>query len=415
MQIIISRYFCYNQFMYVALLGRQPEISLAELEAVFGEQSVARISETFATVKTDNFNIDSLGGTIKCGKIVKQLAFDPKKKPLDTASRYIIDYYAKKWQSHQGKITLGLSVYGLKNNAREVQKIGIILKSTLKKSGTSLRLIPNQQPALSTATSHNNKLGSAENKIELLIIKTRQNIIIAESCGVQNITAYTFRDRNRPKRDAFVGMLPPKLAQIMVNLAVGTSQFSDDVRDSHILDPFCGTGTVLQEALLKGYCVHGSDLSQKMIDYTIENLSWLQKTHNNLGTVLSIRQGDATEFQWVEAHFLTAVVCETYLGQPFSAPPAPEKLKEVVGNCNHIISSFLENILPQINDTVRLCIAVPAWQDTSGNFTHLPLLRRLEKLGYKQLNRQQLLYHRPDQVVAREILVLTPISRTKTA
>lgn len=415
MQIIISRYFCYNQFMYVALLGRQPEISLAELEAVFGEQSVARISETFATVKTDNFNINSLGGTIKCGKIVKQLVLDPKKKPLDTASKYIVNHYAKKWQSHQGKITLGLSVYGLKNNAREVQKIGIILKSALKKSGTSLRLIPNQQPALSTATSHNNKLGSAENKIELLIIKTQQNIIIAESCGVQNITAYTFRDRNRPKRDAFVGMLPPKLAQIMVNLAVGTSQFSDDVCDSHILDPFCGTGTVLQEALLKGYCVHGSDLSQKMIDYTIENLSWLQKTHNNLGTVLSIRQGDATEFQWVEAHFLTAVVCETYLGQPFSAPPAPEKLKEVVGNCNHIISSFLENVLPQINDTVRLCIAVPAWQDTSGNFTHLPLLRRLEKLGYKQLNHQQLLYHRPDQVVAREILVLTPISRTKTA
>ena len=61
MQIIISRYFCYNQFMHVALLGRQPEISLAELEAVFGEQSVARISEAFATVKTDNFNIDSLG------------------------------------------------------------------------------------------------------------------------------------------------------------------------------------------------------------------------------------------------------------------------------------------------------------------------------------------------------------------
>jgi len=414
MQIIISRYFCYNQFMYVALLGRQPEISLAELEAVFGKQSVARISETFATVKTDNFNIDSLGGTIKCGKIVKQLAFDPKKKPLDIASRYIINYYAKKWQSHQGKITLGLSVYGLKNNAREVQKIGIILKSTLKKSGTSLRLIPNQQPALSTATSHNNKLGSAENKIELLIIKTRQNIIIAESCGVQNITAYTFRDRNRPKRDAFVGMLPPKLAQIMINLSEAKSQ-------DCLWDPFCGTGTVLQEAYLMNINTYGSDLNPKMVDYTTKNVQWLAQkyssTIDNQAPDWQTFQADATTIKLDDSKrsSITHIVCETYLGQPFSAPPAPEKLKEVVGNCNHIISSFLENALPQINNTVRLCIAVPAWQDTSGNFTHLPLLRRLEKLGYEQLNRQQLLYHRPDQVVAREILVLTPISRTKTA
>lgn len=414
MQIIISRYFCYNQFMYVALLGRQPEISLAELEAVFGKQSVARISETFATVKADNFNIDSLGGTIKCGKIVKQLALDLKKNPLDTASRYIIDYYAKKWQSHQGKITLGLSVYGLKNNAREVQKIGIILKSTLKKSGTSLRLIPNQQPALSTATSHNNKLGSAENKIELLIIKTRQNIIIAESRGVQNITAYTFRDRNRPKRDAFVGMLPPKLAQIMINLSEAKSQ-------DCLWDPFCGTGTVLQEAYLMNINTYGSDLNPKMVDYTTKNVQWLAQkyssTMNNQAPDWQTFQADATTAKLDDSKrsLVTHIVCETYLGQPFSAPPAPEKLKEVVGNCNHIISSFLENILPQINDKVRLCIAVPAWQDTSGNFTHLPLLKRLEKLGYKQLNRQQLLYHRPDQVVAREILVLTPISRTKTA
>ena len=339
---------------------------------------------------------------------------DLKKNPLDTASKYIVNHYAQKWQSHQGKITLGLSVYDLKNNAREVQKIGIILKSTLKKSGTSLRLIPNQQPALSTATSHNNKLGSAENKIELLIIKTRQNIIIAESRGVQNITAYTFRDRNRPKRDAFVGMLPPKLAQIMINLSEAKSQ-------DCLWDPFCGTGTVLQEAYLMNINTYGSDLNPKMVDYTTKNVQWLAQkyssTMDNQAPDWQTFQADATTIKLDDSKrsSITHIVCETYLGQPFSAPPAPEKLKEVVGNCNHIISSFLENILPQINDKVRLCIAVPAWQDTSGNFTHLPLLRRLEKLGYEQLNHQQLLYHRPDQVVAREILVLTPISRTKTA
>ena len=77
--------------------------------------------------------------------------------------------------------------------------------------------------------------------------------------GVQNISAYAMRDQKRPKRDAFVGMLPPKLAQIMINLALG----DQEPKDKLLLDPFCGTGVLLQEALLMGLKVYGTDLSQK--------------------------------------------------------------------------------------------------------------------------------------------------------
>ena len=281
-----------------------------------------------------------------------------------------------------------------------------------RSKGVSLRLIPNAELALNTATSHHNKLGLSNNHVELLVVRSASGkVIVAESIGAQNITAYARRDRDRPRRDAFVGMLPPKLAQLMINLAIGESRFDGDTQNKHILDPFCGTGTVLQEALLRGYSVHGTDLSQKMIDYTIENLSWLQKTHKNIGTILSIRQGDATNFQWVEANFLSAVVCETYLGQPFSAPPRPEKLQEVIKNCNHIISEFLKNLAPQLKSGTSLCIAVPAWHDRHHRFTHLPLINQLENFGYtqvtlKNIRNEQLLYYRENQVVARELLIL---------
>lgn len=396
--------------MFIAILGRQPDISAAELSAVFGADAVRRVSYGAATVQASTVDVNQLGGTLKCGKIIGRIpAEKTDKSSLLAASKFITKTYHETFRNSDKKITLGISVYSLEAAPRDVQKIGIILKSALKKNGVSLRLIPNSDAALSTATSHNNKLGLSPYKIEVLIVRTRQGeLLIAESRGAQNITAYARRDRDRPRRDAFVGMLPPKLAQIMVNLAVGESQSRDDTHDSHILDPFCGTGTVLQEALLKGYCVHGSDLSQKMIDYTIENLSWLQKNHNNLGTILSIRQGDATEFQWPEAHFLTAVVCETYLGQPFSAPPKPEKLREVVGNCNHIISNFLKNIHGQVQPSTTFCVAVPAWRDNDGYLTHLPLIRQLDSLGYR-LKRQPLIYSRPNQVVAREIIVLKTI------
>jgi len=436
--------------MYIALLGRQPEISLAELAAVFGADCVNRISQQFAKVQTSQFGITTLGGTVKCAKVITELpASRTDKASLLAASRFITQHCQAKWAHSPHKITLGLSAYGLAVSARDIQKTGLILKSSLKKSGTSLRLIPNDQPALSTATAHNNKLGTSPHKVELLLVKTTdRRLVIAESRGVQNITAYTRRDRHRPKRDTFVGMLPPKLAQIMLNLALGarmeicqTSTGKDAPRPSSnhllhvecirqrrpqnhrpveeigdqpvtILDPFCGTGTVLQEALLRGCDVVGSDLSQKMVDYTTENLSWLQSTFTAPGNVIDIHQADATTHRWPNGTHLTAVVCETYLGQPFSAPPAPQKLAEVAGNCNHIITGFLTNIRPQLAPNTPLCIAVPAWYDASSRATHLPLIKNLQRLGYCQLNRTPLIYRRPDQIVARELLVLKPIDKT---
>ncbi|WP_338521007.1 hypothetical protein V4210_01080 [Candidatus Nanosynbacter sp. BB002] len=385
--------------MFVAILGRLPKLSIAELEAMFGKSHVRAVSRSTAVVDTDNLSIDSLGGSLKCGKIIHTLPADGH-PTLEQTSHWITRTYVHQLLAVGGKITLGISAYGFSISPRQLQSIGLLLKTSMKKHNVSLRLIPNTTTELSTATSHNNKLGLSPKKRELFIIKTDDSaILIAESNGAQNITAYARRDRNRPRRDAFVGMLPPKLAQIMVNLAVGNAA------KATILDPFCGTGTVLQEALLKGYDVCGSDLSQKMIDYTTENLTWLQSKYHITGTVHSLEQADAMTHQWPKAQQLNAVVCETYLGQPFSAPPSPKKLHEVTGNCNHIITNFLRNIHSQLTPGTTLCIAVPAWRDASHNLTHLPLIKDLKKLGYI-LQQPPLIYSRSDQVVVREILLL---------
>ena len=385
--------------MFVTVLGRLPRLSIAELEAMFGKSHVRAVSRDIATIDTDSLSINALGGSLKCGKIIHAIPANDRPS-LEQASHWITHTYIHQLLAVGGKITLGISAYGLSASPRQLQSIGLSLKSSMKKHGASLRLVPNTSTELSTATSHNNKLGLSPKKRELFIIKIDDGaIIIAESNGAQNITAYARRDRNRPRRDAFVGMLPPKLAQIMINVAVGNAA------KATILDPFCGTGTVLQEALLKGYDVCGSDLSQKMIDYTTENIAWLQNKYRITGTVHSLTQADAMTHQWPEAQQLDVVVCETYLGQPFSAPPSPKKLHEVTGNCNHIITNFLRNIHSQLAPNTTLCIAVPAWRDTSRNLTHLPLIKDLEKLGYI-LQQPPLIYSRSDQVVVREILLL---------
>ncbi|HRQ97716.1 MAG TPA: hypothetical protein PK265_00110 [Candidatus Saccharibacteria bacterium] len=412
--------------MRIAILGRQPALGTAELERIYGQNSVKLLSSQIAQIETDSLDVRDLGGTLKAGVITDTI----NGHDWRNVSQKIIQNYFDKWSSHSGKITLGISVYGYNLNPREVQKLGITLKQRLKKNGVSLRLIPNADIALSSATSHHNKLGLSDNKVELLIVRSNNNqTIVAMSTGAQNITAYALRDQMRPKRDAFVGMLPPKLAQIMINLAAGqmgsgkrgmgngksklavaTPQFpiSQPPNPIRVLDPFCGTGVILQEAALMGHAVYGTDLAEKMINYSHENLKWLADSHH-VSIDSKLQVGDAMKHKWQPP--IDAVATETYLGQPFSAPPSPAKLAEVQKTCDLIIISFLKNIGSQIKPNTPLCIAVPAWRDKNGDFTHLPLIETIGKLGYKRhefknVSQNELLYYRESQVVARELLVL---------
>jgi tRNA G10 N-methylase Trm11 len=392
--------------MHIALLGRQPALSIAELERTYPR--VSWFSADTALVDTPSIDIQKLGGTQKAGKV----AFEVNLGEWRRVSDAIVSHYSKKWGTYDGKITLGLSAYGVDVSVRELQKVGLILKTKLKGKGASIRLIPNQEIALSSATSHHNKLGLSDNKVELMIIKGGKSIIVAESTGAQNITALAARDQGRPKRDAFVGMLPPKLAQIMINLAGDiTKSAESDLAHPRILDPFCGTGVLLQEASLMGYAVYGTDIAEKMIRYSRDNLNWLETTYR-FTPEWYLHEGDATDAVWQRP--VDAVVSEAYLGQPFSAPPSPAKLTEVRGNCNHIISGFLRNLAAQVQPGTPVVLAVPAWKDKEGHFTHLPLIDKLNDLGFEQISfetvpSEQLLYHRPDQVVARELLVLKKI------
>lgn len=387
--------------MILCILGRQSHISLAELDSLY-VKNVEQISKEAALINTETFDIEHVGGTQKAGTVELEIPSSDWR----TVSTKIQKHYETKLKDVDYKVTIGMSLYGFeRTKPKDITQLGLKLKQVLKQGKVSVRLIPNSTNALNTAVSHHNKLGLSKNKIELLIVRSGAKTIVAESTGAQNITAYARRDQERPARDAFIGMLPPKLAQIMINLALG----HPDSTAKSILDPFCGTGVVLQEGVLKGHNVYGSDLNPKMIDYTIRNLNWLKETHSLKaeGTVVDVREGDAMNFTWSEANTLDAVVCETYLGQPFSAAPSSVRLAEVRKNCNFIITQFLKNISPQVASGTKFCLAVPAWRDlNTQRITRLPLAMTTESsFGLIKHNHDPLLYYREDQIVARDILI----------
>jgi tRNA G10 N-methylase Trm11 len=384
--------------MIIALLGRQPELGFTELTRLYGREAVTMYGREAALVRTGDFDIQSVGGTVKAGRV---LATVPG-RGWPAVERAILRELTALCDDIDQKITLGISVYGtFRVQPRELQKLLLSVKRAQKALSRSVRIIPNQTLALNTAVSHHNKLGLSPHHIELLVVHNGSETTIATSVGAQNITALARRDQGRPARDAFVGMLPPKLALMMVNMGIGQNTGSHTV-----LDPFCGTGVVLQEALLRGYDVVGTDLSEKMVSYSLRNLDWLIQSHHVEGAVRSVAEGNATTHTWTLP--IDAVVCETYLGQPFSATPSPSKLREVRGNCNHIVSEFLRNIHSQLQPGTPLCIAVPAWRDLkTGRVTRLPLVHELTTLGFTAETTQPLLYFREDQVVARDILLIS--------
>ncbi len=367
------------------ILGRQPEIGLAELSAVFGNAEL--VLSNVALVETEvEPNIDRLGSVRKVGRVIHNTTDNPEK--------FLIEKFAT---LPPAKITLGISHYGPRASAKEAQKTGVFLKKNLQRS---VRVLPNSEPEISDAATLGNRLGTSPNKIELLIAHIGQRLVVAELVGVQDLNAYTLRDRGRPKRDARVGMLPPKLAQTIINLARGEAE------NGVLLDPFCGTGVVLQEAALMDLKVYGTDLEPRMIDYSRTNLDWLAaKYRRDIPAKLDI--GDATDFTWEQP--IDFVATETYLGRPYSSTPTDDNLKENIRNCDLILTKFLQNLHGQIADQTGLCIAVPCWF-VGNRIFHLPLTKKLAELGYEQTffirNNQPLIYHRENQIVGRELLVL---------
>lgn len=410
----------------VCILGRQPALGLAELESLFGAEHVQPIGSVAALLDIDPPQIDfsRLGGTVKFCKLLTILE--------TTNWEMVQEFLEKSVPEHigylpEGKMKLGLSVYGLEVSVKRLNASGLELKKVIRASGRSVRIIPNVEKFLNSAQVLHNKLTSALGW-ELIFIRDGNRTIVAQNIAEQDIEAYARRDQGRPKRDSQVGMLPPKLAQIIINLAAGLTEPIDPtcgpVKDNglNLLDPFCGTGVLVQEALFMGYRAFGADKDLRMGEYYSTNMDWLTTNYPEL------RRGgwelaDATKDTWHMSEItskpldakrvplkIDLVASETYLGRPFSAAPAAAVLSSTIQDVNTILKKFLQNLAKQTAPGLRACLALPAWK-VAGGFKHLPILDQLTDMGYtrvsfKSVLDKDLIYHREGQVVGRELVTL---------
>jgi tRNA G10 N-methylase Trm11 len=212
-------------------------------------------------------------------------------------------------------------------------------------------------------------------------------------------------------------MLPPKLAQVMINLL--------PKRPHIIYDPFCGNGTILQEALIMRYKIIGSDILKDRAYDTIQNLLWLQEGLDfNISPEKMVFKLDA---QKVTGEDLPenpdAIVSEVYLGPPLDTKTSEREIQETTNELGLMYKEFFNNTYKNLPSVECIVLALPFYKLKNKEY-HLDIFDQIQKIGYNTISpleklknnrdllteytpaRKSVLYSREEQIVGREIIIL---------
>lgn len=222
---------------------------------------------------------------------------------------------------------------------------------------------------------------------------------------VQDIYAYSNRDYGKD-RDMHVWMLPPKLAQMMINLSGG----------KNIYDPFVWLWTVLIESIyMWNKKIFGSDLSEKMVETSNENLGKLIEKFDFEKNIFHQNAKYISEVN-IFSEFDT-IVTEWYLWEIMTKNNINfERIQKQREKLSELYEWFFSWI-KKVNFEWTIVISFPFWELNSKYFyfeeiydiinKYCNILEILpENFAYLKTKVWSLLYKRDAQLVGREIFVL---------
>lgn len=377
-------------------LGTTYELSKKELYSVYPDLTFTELSNHFVSAEVekdfkaqDAMNI--LGGTVKIFKEVKQLI----KSSQNELSREILHHLITTTPNKE-RITYGISEIG-----RDHLPVfpGMSLKKMIQSEGHSARFYKGPRPGLSSAVLSHNKVR------EVLILNVQDYTVLAEILSVQDIDQWSHRDRGKPYANKKSGMLPPKVARMMVNLALGEKAQKSQANKLTLLDPFCGTGTVLQEAYLSGCNVIGADISQEAIEGTKQNLKWLIEQHDNKQSI-SAKKSDVAKLE-LPQQSVDFIVTEPFLGKP---RPNIIQLPNIFTGLEKMYLGAFKQWRSFLKNKSTVVVVFPMVEiEKKGKIQHFNLEKLIDKLvllGYT-MSSEPVLYHRPKAIVKRNIYTFT--------
>jgi tRNA G10 N-methylase Trm11 len=384
------------------ILGSHPDIAFEEVQAVLGEGN-GTASRTDDVVFIDELNADAwplaalqdrLGGTVKTGLIAAKV--DHQKDLVDTLAGLAVSY-----RPGEDRLQFGISVYSAGARGKlvalraTVEKFGMQLKSRLKESGRVVRWVTASKiPVLSSVIiSKQDLIGKG---IEFCLFPGDDGIMIGVTETVQDFELWGERDYGRPARDAARGMLPPKLARMMVNLSLG------DPSVHTVLDPYCGVGTALTEAIAVGYTkVIGGDVDTAAIDAVRENIEWEAK-RMGIEIIPQIVHAKAESLAtFLAPQSADRVVSEVYLGVPRKGYESRLELEQRMDKLVDMYTEGFRALARVVTPDAILVMGFPAYV-VEGKIIIAQIVERAKLFGFI-LDGGPWRYGREKQMVLRDI------------
>lgn len=387
------------------ILGHSPEISFAEIKSLLNllsiKFSILEFNKHFLIIETDS-EIDAssimeqLGGVIKIGKIENEFLINE----IEKAQNFLFDYLVK--NKPDKKLKIGFSFYNTTSSfMSSFERSSFALKKKLKQQNIPVRIITSKKQDLSAVIVQKEKL--IDEGFDFQILFFTDKFFIAKTLAIQDYERFGSIDYDRPKIDATSGMMPPKLAQIMLNLSANREL---------IYDPFCGSGTMLLMAGELNYKkIIGSDILARAVSDSIEDIKWYEDKFNKKlnykvfeADVLNLPQEIMTEK-------INCIVTEGYLGKPLRGNESLDFIKKQIKELEELYLKSFE-VFSKISSLNCIVISMPVFVRDRELF-YLEILEKIEKLGFKQENllddeylneRKTLIYKREDQKVYREII-----------
>ncbi|KKR06042.1 MAG: hypothetical protein UT34_C0001G0082 [candidate division WS6 bacterium GW2011_GWF2_39_15] len=384
---------------YFFIPGRNYDLSKAEIVSVFStfissnynfqfsDRYILVDSKESPEVITRVFN--RLGGFLSCG-----LIYDDVDLIIDEISEL-------------QRVTFGVSIYTdlPKNYSKDSIKTFLEqLKDLLKSKEVSSRyLMPNGLTLDSAQVLHNHLIDKG---FELVIFDFKGKKTFGRTLGVQNIEFFSKVEFDKPYTNKEMGVLPAKLATIMINLL--------GLKDGEtIWDPFCGSGTVPLVALSNGLNVLASDIDVKAVEGTQKNIEWLA-AGNQLNTVnMNVFQFDVLNPDGKIVSTLRKTAFHGLASEPYMGPPQFKRMS--VTKATKLLSgveSLYSNLFLLLENLklyrFKAVIVVPSYKTFKGWMT-ISLNSIVSKKWKVESNLKEgdLHWKRSDSIIKRNIFVLS--------